>query len=536
MHENSVIKEEDKYFNIYDYFLNSKSKSKWETISTKRRAGVVVPLFSIYSNESLGIGEIPDLKFIVDWCKKTNMSIVQLLPLNDTGCFFSPYDSESSFALDPMYLSINKLIAINLEPFQSKIKALKEKYSIKNQTVNYKIKNEKLKLLLEIYKEFNINSNDNFNEFKKENAFWLNDYCKFKALKKENKNLSWEKWSLPLLPSHLETNFFSWIQWQLYLQMKEIKSYANQNNVLIMGDLPFLVSRDSADVWSSKKYFHLNLISGAPPDSFNDKGQRWGMPLYNWVEIENDNYKYLKEKLKYAENFYNLFRVDHFIGLFRIWTIDSNEPLENQGLNGKFNPENESLWKSHGEKILKVMLDSSKMLPCAEDLGVIPLCSYEVIDEYCIPGLDIQRWQKDEYGNFKSEKLYRKNSISSISTHDMYPLLGWWLYEASNHEKSIFLNYLGLNSKLTEKDIEKLIKGSLLKVSNASSIFSIQLINDWLSLTLNENFFKPDFRINTPSTISESNWSLVLPFSLEEINNLEINKIIKEINIQTHRI
>jgi len=158
-----------------------------------------------------------------------------------------------------------------------------------------------------------------------------------------------------------------------------------------MGDLPFLVSRDSADVWANKNYFKLHLTSGAPPDMYFAMGQKWGMPPYRWEEIEKDKYIYIKEKLKFAANFYNMFRIDHFVGLFRVWTIENNTPEEQASLIGNFDPKNKPLWKKSGEKIIDVMIQNPEMLPCAEDLGTVPDCSNKTLEEYGIPGMDVQR-------------------------------------------------------------------------------------------------------------------------------------------------
>jgi 4-alpha-glucanotransferase len=232
-------------------------------------------------------------------------------------------------------------------------------------------------------------------------------------------------------------NFYIWLQWQLFLQMKVVKEYAEINGVLILGDLPFLVSRDSVDVWAHQNYFKLNLVSGAPPDMYFAKGQRWGMPPYNWEVIEKNNFDYIKQKVKYAENFYHMYRIDHFVGLFRIWTIDINEPEETYGLKGKFDPADERKWKEHGEKILINMTEDIDMLPCAEDLGVVPKCSYEILEEYSIPGIDVQRWKRDwgKTYDFIEPQEYRPNSIATISTHDMSPFIVWWREEAGTVDK-----------------------------------------------------------------------------------------------------
>jgi 4-alpha-glucanotransferase len=174
---------------------------------------------------------------------------------------------------------------------------------------------------------------------------------------------------------------------------------------------------------------------------YTAKGQRWGMPTYNWEMIEKDGFRYLKEKLKYAQNFYDILRIDHVVGLFRIWSIPYNEPLENQGLNGFFDPTDETLWRAHGRKILSVINESTSMLICAEDLGVIPKACTETLEELGIPGNDVQRWVKDWRGrhDFLPSVEYRNFSVAMLSTHDTTNWAAWWENEAGTVDEAMFV-------------------------------------------------------------------------------------------------
>ena len=191
------------------------------------------------------------------------------------------------------------------------------------------------------------------------------------------------------------------------------------------------------DVWANKNYFDLNLLSGAPPDMFFANGQRWGMPPYNRDEIEKDGYKYFTDKLKYAENFYDMYRIDHFVGFFRVWTVEENEPIETGGLNGKFAPANETSWEDTGRKLLDIMVAESSLLPCAEDLGTVPECSGRVLWEYGIPGMDVQRWIKNA-NDFIPKQKFRWLSLATVSTHDSSSLIEWWYNEAGTIDGMLF--------------------------------------------------------------------------------------------------
>lgn len=608
----------------YDYsrFLSTLAKSQWERIGLARRSGVAVPLFSIYSLSSIGIGELRDLKLMVDWCKLSGMSIIQLLPLNDAGFNFTPYDAQSGFALEPMYLSIESLWGVGLKSlgsFGNEIKQLRKSFPTggRRKRVNYKIKQAKLDLLWKIFKD-NQEFSEEFKNYIRENKFWLDNYALFKVIKERNSESSWEAWDKPLRQrepialSRFEKEnsekmlFHKWLQWQLYEQFKMVKEYAQSKGVLLMGDLPFLVSRDSADVWGRQDYFKLNLASGAPPDMYFAQGQRWGMPVYSWDEIARGDYDFIKEKLKYAEHFYDLFRIDHAVGMFRVWTIAMDEPIAHAGLRGKFDPQDESVWEAQGRRLLSVFTLSTRMLPCAEDLGVIPYCSFKVLEEYGIPGIDIQRWMKDwgKSYDFKPSEQYRDASVAAISTHDSSILRNWWDYEAgtvdgqlfqrkcheagvhfesvkdkifdmenslhgrlrwkgqvhspevllntlgcqeerckdivnlyreSYGEKKKFCAYLGLADEPKESCPNELIRKAIEKASAARSIFSIQLLIDWLSIDCMCRCDDWNCRINFPGTISEKNWSLVMDLSLEEMLDLPINNVIRNINTRASR-
>ncbi|TRZ64117.1 hypothetical protein D4R20_03195, partial [bacterium] len=363
--------------------------------------------------------------------------------------------------------------------------------------------------------------------------------------------------------------------------------------------------RDSADVWSKRKYFDLNFSAGAPPDMYFATGQNWGMPPYNRVELEKDGYKYVTEKLKYAENFYHLYRIDHFIGFFRLWTIGKDTPVSRGGMDGAFNPREEHLWEYYGTKLIDAMLAGSLMLPCAEDLGTVPVCSGKVLWEYGIPGVNVQRWMKDANNgyNFVNPGHYRINSAATVSTHDSSTLMDWWhneagtideklferlcktknfddgkynyvkdslfntarsnqgrlhwkdeidsvdkllgvlelswdgagdivqLYSESFGEKRKFLDYIGLDYKYQNKISVLFIKKVLEIINSSASIFSIQLIQEWLCLS--ESFFvkceEKSYRINFPGIVNDSNWTLTMPVSLEYMLKMKEVKEIHEI-------
>lgn len=427
----------------YDVFAESLTRRQWNTLGTVRRAGVNTPLFSLYSDASTGIGDILDLELLIDWCAKTGQSIIQLLPLNDVGYQFCPYDAQSTFALEPVYLNLQSLRGVDIGHWQKEIDELRRLFPCGRERIDYGIKRAKMDLLQKIYHAQKGVFSEEFTAFREKHSYWLRDYGLYRVLKHKFSEASWMDWPEPfrrheeeaLAELFLETKsehfFYLWLQWQLFEQMSRVKAYGAGKGVHLMGDLPFLVSRDSADVWAHQNYFKMDRESGAPPDAYIAEGQRWGMPPYDWSAIAADGYSYLKNKVCFAENFYSLFRIDHVVGLFRLWTIASQEPYETGGRNGAFDPEDESLWEEHGRNLLRIMCEASAMLPCAEDLGVVPDCAYKVLSEMSIPGMEIQRWTRDwdGSGEFLQPETYRACSVTMVSTHDMPHFLGWWLCE-----------------------------------------------------------------------------------------------------------
>jgi 4-alpha-glucanotransferase len=596
---------------LHDLF-NTTSREKWKRIGIHRRAGVLAPLFFVYSKNTAGVGDFDDLKLMVDWCEKTGNSILQLLPMNEGGTVFCPYDSMSSFAIEPAYISLEAFPQAKKRPVREMIANIRKSYPAGTGFVNYNVRKEKDKVLWEIYSEDDGVKARDFKKFIDENEYWLEDFALYKTLRNYHDGKPWYKWEdrykgrdyLEIKKFRQERDreitYHMWVQWQAYKQFKAAKAYAATKDIFLKGDLPILVSRDSADVWAHTEFFKLEFAAGAPPDMYCAKGQRWGMPTYNWEAKSADGYRYLKAKLKYAENFYDILRVDHVVGLFRIWSIPTNDPTENEGLHGNYDPWDQGLWERNGRERLSVILDNTSMLLCAEDLGMIPEACPRVLREYGIPGNEVQRWVKDwsSRHDFLRPEEYRPTSVAMLATHDTTNWAAWWeneagtvdeelfrrkcaerwidynsikprlfnldrsahgrlrwndgihssdqmaeimgkpkhelmdfadMYENTYREKEKLWNVLSLKGHMREKCDPEIIKAALKLTYDARSIFTIQLIVDLLSVG---GVFKGDpyqYRMNTPGTVSDKNWSLTSPISMEEMLTHRSIKEIKAI-------
>ena len=435
--------------------FNTVSGEKWERIGIKKRAGILIPLFSIHSEHSTGIGDFFDLKLMAQLCNKSGCSILQILPLNFTGSDNCPYNAISSFAIDPVYISLKNFEYNGFQFSENIIKSFQKDFPAgKNYKCNYEIREKKISILNEIFKKYydDICSDSKFFSFVKNNKYWLDDFSIFRVLKKIHGGSAWYDWEncfanrdtgkLTEISNLYEKDilFEKWIQFVCFNQLCSVKKYIETMGVLLMGDMPVLASRDSADVWSKREFFNLEFSAGAPPDMYCVYGQRWGMPVQNWDNVETNGFKYIKEKLKYLDNFFHMIRIDHVVGLFRIWAIPANEPEENHGMNGFFMPSDTSLWKKQGHQILSIMVTNTNCLLCAEDLGIIPPECTETLQELGICGYEVQRWKK-HYGtdySFIPSEQYRQLAISGLSTHDTSFWLFWFKHEAGTIEKELF--------------------------------------------------------------------------------------------------
>lgn len=291
--------------------------------------GTAVPVSSLKSLNSAGIGEFSDLKLLADWCNASSLDLIQLLPVNDTGYQTSPYSALSAYALHPAYIAIDEICP----GYENETEAIRKKYNSHERLDFQGVLNEKLKLLKKIFsdKKESILQDKKITEWEKANP-WLINYSVFSFLKEQNDNLVWMEWKKYRDPSEKEIKnlykkhrqemiFYSWIQYHLEKQLHGASEYLQEKGIALKGDLPILMNPDSADVWGDRKYFSMELRAGAPPDMFSEDGQYWDFPTYRWYNLEKDDYCWWKNRLKQASKFYHAYRIDHVLGFFRIWSI-----------------------------------------------------------------------------------------------------------------------------------------------------------------------------------------------------------------------
>lgn len=321
-----------------------------------KAAGVAIPVFSLRSEQSFGVGDFGDLKKMIDWAVLTGQKVVQILPINDTTITHTwtdsyPYNSISIYAFHPMHIDLNQLEALEdagqRESFEQHRLELNALPQVDYEAVNqYKLKY--LHLLFQQIGETLLESTG-FRQFFKENKHWLVPYSVFCYLRDKYGTPVFRNW-----PEHqvyheevisrmaeedtacrpiARFNYF--LQYVLHIQLRAASEYARSKGVLLKGDIPIGISPNSVEAWTEPHYFNLNGQAGAPPDPFSKTGQNWGFPTYNWDTMQQDGYKWWKKRFHKMAEYFDAYRIDHILGFFRIWEIPSHSV---QGLLGQFVP------------------------------------------------------------------------------------------------------------------------------------------------------------------------------------------------------
>jgi 4-alpha-glucanotransferase len=323
---------------------------------TWRGAGVAIPVFSLRSEQSFGVGEFSDLKPLAAWCQRVGLKLIQILPVNDTTSTHTwldsyPYSAISAFALNPVYLNLadvateaNKARLKKLEPERRRLNAL----PVIDYAAVMKAKLQWLKEIFPTEREETFQSRS-YQEFFAENRHWLAPFAVFCFLRDQHGTADSRQWpantrctpelvaqlSAPESPTFADVAFHCFLQYHLHRQLQDAADYAHERGVILKGDIAIGVSRDGADTWQQPELYDLSVQAGAPPDPFSDKGQNWGFPTYNWPRMMEDGFRWWKRRFGQMSHYFDAFRVDHILGFFRIWSIPAHAV---EGLLGYFVP------------------------------------------------------------------------------------------------------------------------------------------------------------------------------------------------------
>ncbi|KAL7134275.1 hypothetical protein ABFS83_11G015800 [Erythranthe nasuta] len=605
-----------------------------------RGAGVALPMFSIRSEADVGVGEFLDLKLLVDWAVQSGFHLVQLLPINDTsvhGMWWDsyPYSSLSVFALHPLYLRVQALSENISEDIKQEIQRTRE--HLDGKVVDYEgAMAAKLSIAKKIYsvEKKTVFNSVAYQNFFSENQDWLKPYAAFCFLRdffETSDHSQWGRFShfsedkLEKLVSidsiHYDIiGFHYYIQFHLHIQLSEASEYARAKGVVLKGDLPIGVDRNSVDTWVYPSLFRMNTSTGAPPDYFDKNGQNWGFPTYNWEEMSKDNYAWWRNRLTQMAKYFTAYRIDHILGFFRIWELPehsltglcgkfrpsiplSQEELEKEGLwdfnrlsrpyirqqmlqekfgsswtiiassfldeyqkdhyefkeecntekkiasklkscleksilleseeklrrnlfdllqnvvlirdpedsksfYPRFNLEDtssfndldnhskdvmkklyydyyfqrqETMWRQNALKTLPVLMNSSDMLACGEDLGMIPSCVHPVMQELGLIGLRIQRMPNEPGLEFGIPSQYSYMTVNAPSCHDCSTLRAWW-EEDEERRSRYFKTVVGADVAPPDRCTPEIAHFVLRQHVESPSMWSIFPLQDLLAL------------------------------------------------------
>lgn len=541
-------------------------------------AGILAPLFALRSPHDLGIGDTQCLRDLIEWAAALGFRLVQLLPINETGNDNSPYNAISSVAIDPATLETSPaaLPDLSREDYDAVTAGFDLEELRAGPVIHRKVKPLKRRLLEKAFDQFlasewrrNTARARRFREFLKAESVWLDGYALFRALMDENDGSEvWDQWE----PEHQSVEsaqawvkslkatdrkaferklrFFSYVQWVAFGQWRELKRWATERNVALMGDVPFGVSYYSADVFAHRDLFNLEWSGGAPPepyfkdDAFTQKwGQNWGVPLYRWHRMTERGYVWWRQRVRAVREVFHLFRIDHVLGFYRIygfpWRPQRNAeflplseaearertggPLPHFVPRDDSTPENKEANRRGGEQYLRALLDEvGEYRLLGEDLGTVPDYVRPSLTSLGIAGFKIPIWERKQDGWLIEGPDYQRLSIATYATHDHEPLRALW----ERWHRSATAGDVH-SPAAVEARAEMLKLGGFAHISQAdqlewserlhlSLLHALCRCNSWIAAFMITDLLGSSRRFNVPGTSAESNWSARLERTPED--------------------
>jgi 4-alpha-glucanotransferase len=567
-------------------------------------AGTVIPIFSLRSEGSFGVGDFGDLKLMIDWADKTNQRILQVLPINDTNMTHTwqdsyPYNSISIYALHPQYTDLRQLPEIKDEKQKAHFEQLRQELNALPQIDYERMFSAKMEYLQVLFKQEGaaVKRTAAYKQFCQDNEQWLKPYAEFCYYRDLYGTAEFPTWPKPLpKPDKKITDFWCYVQYNLDRQMHAAHEYARAHRVILKGDIPIGISRDGVEAWVEPKYFNLNGQAGAPPDPFSADGQNWGFPTYNWDEMLKDGCQWWVRRFRKMAQYFDAYRIDHVLGFFRIWEIPmpeksglegqfapalglSREEIEGYGIYGhddlflvdhkrkdrwhpriavqyqepyqklndgeKYNfnrlyndyfyRRNNQFWYQEAMKKLPRLTQATRMLCCAEDLGMVPDCVPWVMNELRILSLEIQSMPKDDKVRFGHLSRNPYRSVCTISTHDMPTLRQWW-DEDEERTQAYFNTMLYRGGAAPHPLPGWLAKDIVSRHLTSPSMLCLLSLQDWLSI--DERLRLPDQnaeRINIPAN-PRHYWRYRMHLTIEQLlKEDDFNETVKTLITQSGR-
>ena len=571
-------------------------------------AGTVIPIFSLRSEGSFGVGDFGDLKKMIEWADKTHQRVIQVLPINDTNITHTwqdsyPYNSISIYALHPQYTDLRQLPEIKNEERKTHFEQLRQELNALPQIDYERVNNAKMEYLRELFAQewATIKKRASYKDFFEQNKEWLVPYAAFCYYRDQYGTADFSQWPkeatvAAIKATNKEVQFWYFVQYNLDQQMHAAHEFARDHHVILKGDIPIGISRDGVEAWVEPKYFNLNGQAGAPPDPFSADGQNWGFPTYNWDEMLKDGCSWWVRRFRKMAQYFDAYRIDHVLGFFRIWEIPvpeksglkgqfapalglSREEIEGYGIynhmelflvdhkradrwhpriavqfnedyeklnddekynfnrlyNDYFYRRNNQFWYQEAMKKLPRLTQATRMLCCAEDLGMVPDCVPWVMNELRILSLEIQSMPKDDKVRFGHLSQYPYRSVCTISTHDMPTLRQWW-DEDWDRTQDYYNSMLHRGGGAPHPLPGWLAKDIVSRHLTSPSMLCLLSLQDWLSI--DEKLRLPDAnaeRINIPAN-PRHYWRYRMHLTIEQLmQSDEFNETIKTLIIQSGR-
>ena len=469
----------------------------------KRQSGILLPIFSLPGRYGIGCFS-KEARSFADFMKRCGQRYWQILPVGPTGYGDSPYQSFSTFAGNPYFIDLEKLIEEGL--------LTREECEILNvpgtdRYIDYGLLYEKrIPLLKTAFERSSFREDPSYRTFCEENAYWLTDYCLFMAIKDAHGGAALETWkeeirfrkedALKYWAEKLnqETSFYAFLQFMFDRQWKELRAYVNSLGIRIIGDIPIYVSADSADFWAHRDLFMLDergrirMVAGVPPDGFSADGQVWGNPLYDWARHAQSGYGWWKERIRKCLSLYDTIRIDHFRGFDEFFAVPAEDAT---AANGHWE-------KGPGMDLFHALKESfGEISIIAEDLGYVTDTVRKLVKDSGFPNMKVLEFAFDSRDSTGAAEYlpyhYNANCVVYTGTHDNETMRGW-LDSILPEELAQAKEYLGVVSDDPQEVVDKMIRLAHGSVANLSVI----PLQDYLGLDNTA-------RINHPST-SGMNW------------------------------
>lgn len=468
-----------------------------------RSSGILLPVSALPGKYGIGCFSREAYAF-VDFLEKAGQRLWQILPLGQTSYGDSPYQSFSTFAGNPYFISLETLIE---EGVLTQAECDAADFGDSKKSIDYgKMYKSRYKILYQAYERTDLKADAGYAKFCRDNSYWLDDYALYMAIKKDHDDKCWSEWEKDIRirkPAALESyreelsvqiGFYKYLQFKFYEQWEKLKGYANAKGIQIVGDLPIYVAFDSSDAWANPKLFQFDedcrpiAVAGCPPDAFSATGQLWGNPLYDWKYHKKTGYDWWTKRMAACYKMYDILRIDHFRGFDEYYSIPAYEETAEFGQ-----------WeKGPGYGLFEAIEKKlGRLNVIVEDLGFITDSVRELVAKTGWPNMKVLEFAFDSRDDAGPSEyipyVYEKNCVVYTGTHDNETLLGW-LDNISKDDRKMVECYL--DEKGSEK--ERLVRSMILLALSSVADRCVIPMQDYLCLDNTA-------RMNEPSTLGK-NW------------------------------